>query len=149
MPCVHNVNKIHLKKMKSTHRDHLKTQTRQPIDERLRPSSQSHTTSFPYAVSSFPSLAISRKPSWHKCIIKIIKIPFWVRVPVLSLKRYVILPNSSGNVLVRTIVLGISASFMMRWAYTVFPISRLTRKLSRIISVYEHKSRKQRTWWEW
>lgn len=39
--------------------------------------------------------------------------PFWVNVPVLSLRRYSIRPSSSGSVLVRTIVPGISLSFMI------------------------------------
>jgi|ERR1700728_2358488 len=55
MPCIYNIIKKHLKQMKSTHRDHLKTRTRQPIDERFRPSSRSRTTSFPYAVLHFNS----------------------------------------------------------------------------------------------
>jgi hypothetical protein len=42
--------------------------------------------------------------------------PFWVNVPVLSLRRYSIRPSSSGKVLVRTIVPGISLSFMIKWA---------------------------------
>ena len=52
-------------------------------------------------------------------------------VPVLSLSRYSILPSSSGSVLVLTIVPGISGSFMIWEAYTVFPMSRFTRKLSK------------------
>ncbi len=36
--------------------------------------------------------------------------PFCVRVPVLSLRRYSMRPSSSGRVLVRTIVSGISGS---------------------------------------
>lgn len=55
--------------------------------------------------------------------------PFCVSVPVLSLNRYSIRPSSSGSVLVRTIVLGISVSVMICCAYTVLPISRLTRRL--------------------
>lgn len=56
--------------------------------------------------------------------------PFCVRVPVLSLRRYSIRPSSSGKVDVRTIVSGISLSCMIWWAYTVLPMSRLTRRLS-------------------
>ena len=58
-------------------------------------------------------------------------VPFWVSVPVLSLNRYSILPSSSGNVLVLTIAPGISGSFMIWDAYTVFPTSKFTRKLSK------------------
>ena len=58
-------------------------------------------------------------------------VPFWVSVPVLSLNRYSILPSSSGNVLVLTIAPGISGSFMIWDAYTVFPISKFTRRLSK------------------
>ena len=61
--------------------------------------------------------------------------PFWVSVPVLSLNRYSILPSSSGNVLVLTIVPGISGSFIIWDAYTVFPISRFTRRLSKRVHV--------------
>ena len=62
-------------------------------------------------------------------------VPFLVSVPVLSLSRYSILPSSSGNVLVLTIVPGISGSFIIWDAYTVFPMSRFTRKLRGIPGV--------------
>ena len=55
--------------------------------------------------------------------------PFCVSVPVLSLSKYSMRPSSSGRVLVRTIVSGISLSCMIWCAYTVFPISKFTRKL--------------------
>ena len=44
--------------MKSQLTKYLKTQTRQIIDERLRPLSQRHTMLFPYEVFSFSFLVI-------------------------------------------------------------------------------------------
>jgi hypothetical protein len=52
-----------------------------------------------------------------------------VNVPVLSLNRYDIRPNSSGIVLLRTTVPGIALSRVIKKEYNVLPISKLTRKL--------------------
>ena len=56
-------------------------------------------------------------------------ISFLVRVPVLSVRRYSILPSSSGMVLVRTMVSGMRPSLCMLQLYNTFPISRFTRRL--------------------
>ena len=60
-----------------------------------------------------------------------ITISFSVRVPVLSDNRYPIRPSSSGIVLLRTTVPGMSLSCTINQEYTTFPISRLTRRLQR------------------
>ena len=56
-------------------------------------------------------------------------ISFWVRVPVLSVSRYSTRPNSSGMVLLRTTVPGMALSRWIIHEYTIFPMSRLTRRL--------------------
>ena len=56
-------------------------------------------------------------------------ISFCVRVPVLSVRRYSTRPSSSGMVLVRTTVPGMAASLWIIHEYTIFPISRFTRRL--------------------
>ena len=84
------------------------------------------------------SASVGRRSLFERCKSTICthiyesNIPFCVSVPVLSLSKYSIRPNSSGRVLVRTIVLGISLSVMICCAYTVLPISKLTRRLSSI-----------------
>ena len=56
-------------------------------------------------------------------------ISFWVSVPVLSVRRYSILPNSSGMVLVLTMVLGMALSLWIVQLYIIFPMSKLTLRL--------------------
>ena len=66
-----------------------------------------------------------------------------MRVPVLSLSKYSIRPKSSGIVLVRTTVPGMSLSRSMNHAYTDLPMSRLTRR--EIGTMVENKMRKRMT----
>lgn len=80
-------------------------------------------------------LHLYRTMRQHSRVSTRVHVPFCVRVPVLSLSRYSILPNSSGRVLVRTIVLGISESVIICCAYTVLPISKLTRRLEAVSDV--------------
>lgn len=61
-------------------------------------------------------------------------ISFCVRVPVLSVSRYEIRPSSSGMVLVRTTVSGMSLSREIIHEYTSFAMSRLILKLKGIVA---------------
>ena len=53
-------------------------------------------------------------------------ISFYVKVPVLSVKRYYILPSSSGILEFLAIVPSISLSLFIRYEYNNFAKSRLT-----------------------
>lgn len=77
----------------------------------LRPWSQCRKTWYPCATCGAPFLGRAHKSALSREITGEIRSkPFLVRVPVLSLSRYSTRPSSSGNVLVRTIVSGISES---------------------------------------
>ena len=109
---VHTSGGVHGRMVKYTYQNPKTHQTPTPIDAQLRQKRHTHTRPCPYEVSSSPFLQRRRsKPVGGHA--KIASSPFCVKVPVLSLRRYSMRPSSSGNVLVRTIVLGISLSVMI------------------------------------